>query len=137
MTRQPFSREFGETILVAFVGASDRECEPYVRNKVIEFRGQPHTDAEVYDFIVKLSDVQCDRLSQNSKTVMAVGYIVPFLQTLTDLKRFRYERPAEGITTPVDVSAIEKKLRLNERVAQMERDGHLGKGHQSDPTGIL
>ncbi len=108
-----FSREMAEQILGFCYFTSTNDMEPDIRKKLRAFADAPYTDAELFDFLVEVSKIQCDRLRDPSgKTVLCVGYISGFVQAACDLSA-HYSRPEDGgVSAPIPGEVLEKWKRV-------------------------
>lgn len=85
-----FTEELAQTffkVLNEFLNSSDREMEPYVREKIVEFVKGEHTPGEIYDFCDYISKLPCQRLSEHA----CVGDISAFMQSVFDVTKY-YEK---------------------------------------------
>lgn len=76
---------------------SDRELEPYVRQKIKDCLALDPTPQQLYDMMAEVAALPCDRLIINGQK-LAVGDISGFVQALCDVKK-HYIRP-EGDICP-------------------------------------
>jgi hypothetical protein len=74
--------------------ASDNDMEPDIRKNCEEFAAKPHTAAELWDFLMYISRIQCDRTEINGIRV-CVGYISGFVQVACDVSKLM-KRPEDG-----------------------------------------
>ncbi len=87
---KPFNEELANTfftVLKEFLNSSDREMEPYVREKIQEFVKEEHTPGEIYDFCDEISKLPCQRISEK----ICVGDISAFMQSVFDVTKY-YEK---------------------------------------------
>ncbi len=103
-----FHRGVGEVALTAVCGASDRQAEAFVRTRALKFRSDPHTDAELYDFVNEMSKLAGPTFEVGGQRAV-VGYIDGFLRSLCSLAE-HYERPADGVTTEFDRTELDTML---------------------------
>ena len=85
-----FNEELARTffnVLKEFLNASDREMEPYVREKIKEFVKEAHSPEEIYDFCDSISKLPCQRISEKA----CVGDISAFMQSVFDVTKY-YEK---------------------------------------------
>lgn len=91
-----FSREIEEQILGFCYYASENDMEPDIREKLRKFADAPYTDAQLYDFLVDISKIQCERITnEEGKSVLCIGYISRFVQIVCNLAKY-YRRPVDG-----------------------------------------
>jgi len=85
-----FTEELAKTffkVLKEFLNSSEREMEPYVREKIVEFVKDEHTPGEIYDFCDEISKLPCKRISEHA----CVGDISSFMQSVFDVTKY-YEK---------------------------------------------
>ena len=106
------TRETGYMIISYICNTSINESEQYIKDEALKFLNSG-TDAELYDFLKKLSKEPVERIKdENGNTKICIGYISGFTQTLCSMVDM-VERPDEGqITT---LSDSQKELILGER----------------------
>lgn len=107
-----FKRETGYLIVSYICNTSLNESEQFIKDEALKFLNSG-TDAELYDFIKKLSKEPVDRIKdENGNTKISVGNISGFTQVLCSMVDM-VERPDEDqITT---LSDAQKELILGER----------------------
>lgn len=91
-----FDRKTGEMLLGFCYYASENDMEPDIRERLRKFADTPYTDAQLYDFLVDISKIQCERIiNKEGKTVLCIGYISGFVQIACNLAKY-YRRPVDG-----------------------------------------
>lgn len=103
---KPFPRQLAETAIAFCCFASTNDMEPSIRKEFNEFAAKPFTTPEAFDFMARISKIQCDRTEIQGRRV-CVGYISGFVQSLCDVERY-YLRPDDDTPTSIPQEAMNR-----------------------------
>jgi len=77
------AKTFTKTLKL-FLKASEREMEPYVKEKIKEFLKNKHTPEEIFDFCDSISKLPMTKLSDK----VCMGDISSFMQSVFDVTKY-------------------------------------------------